>query len=59
MNIDTFNYKDFLPYYLTADQKIGLANAMKNFSGRSQLYTNYFQDDVLQGDYWEKMPLVT
>jgi len=58
MNIDTFNYKDFLPYYLTADQKIGLANAMKNFSGRSQLYTNYFQDDVLQGDYWEKMPFV-
>lgn len=58
MNIDSFNYKDFLPYYLTADQKSGLANAMREFSGRSQIYTSHFQDEVLQGDYWEKMPFV-
>lgn len=56
MNIDNFSYKDFLPYYLTEDQKKGLANAMKDFSGRSQLYTQNFQDEALQGDYWEKMP---
>jgi hypothetical protein len=56
MNIDNFSYKDFLPYYLTEDQKKGLANAMRGFSGHSQLYTQNFQDETLQGDYWAQMP---
>jgi hypothetical protein len=58
MNIDGFSYKDFLPYYLTAEQKNGLANAMRDFSGRSHIYTSHFPDDVLQGDCWEKMPFM-
>jgi hypothetical protein len=56
MNIDDFAYKDFLPYYLTAEQKSGLAAAMKDFSQRSQLYTSKYPADTLQGDYWEKVP---
>jgi hypothetical protein len=56
MNIDNFSYKDFLPHYLTADQKTELAAAMKAFSDRSHLYTNKYHDDILQGDYWEKVP---
>lgn len=56
MNIDNFSYKDFLPHYLTADQKTELAAAMKSFSERSQLYTSKYHDDTLQGDYWEQVP---
>lgn len=56
MNIDNFSYKDFLPHYLTADQKTELAAAMKAFSERSQLYTDKFHGETFQGDYWEKVP---
>lgn len=58
MNIEGFNYKDFLPYYLTAEQKNGLASAMRDFSGRSHIYTSHFSGETLQGDYWEKMPFM-
>lgn len=58
MNIDNFSYKDFLPYYLTAEQKLGLANALKDFSERSHMYTQSFPDLTLQGDYWENIPFM-
>ncbi|MBL3624199.1 hypothetical protein RYA05_09990 [Pseudomonas syringae pv. actinidiae] len=56
MNIDSFNYKEFLPFYLTEDQKIGLANALKDFSDTSLVFTNKYPNDTLQGDLWEKTP---
>lgn len=58
MNIDRFDYKDFLPYYLTEDQRIGLAAALKDYSEKTNLYTSDFQGEVLQGDLWGKSPLM-
>lgn len=56
MDIDNFNYKEFLPFYLTEDQKTGLAGALKDFSEHSKLFSDKFPDDVLQGDCWENTP---
>ncbi|VVM58931.1 MULTISPECIES: hypothetical protein [Pseudomonas] len=58
MNIDRFDYKDFLPYYLTEEQRIGLAGALKDFSDKTNLYTSGFAGEVLQGDLWGKSPLM-
>ncbi|MDH0745774.1 hypothetical protein N5D61_05400 [Pseudomonas sp. GD03842] len=58
MNIDQFDYKDFLPYYLTEEQRIGLASALKDFSDKTNLYTSVFQGETLQGDLWSKSPLM-
>ena len=58
MNIDSFDAKDFLPYYLTEDQKIGLAQAMKTFPKKSNIFTSLLQDQILQGDCWDKAPIV-
>lgn len=59
MDIAGFDYKDFLPYYLTEDQKRGLATALKDFSGRSNIFTQQFQAEVFQGDCWEGVPHIT
>lgn len=58
MNIDRFDYKDFLPYYLTAEQKIGLAGALRDFSEKTNLYTTDFAGETLQGDLWGQTPLM-
>jgi len=58
MNIDRFDYKDFLPYYLTEEQRIGLAGALKDFSDKTNLYTSEFSAEVLQGDVWGQSPLM-
>lgn len=58
MDIDQFKVKDFLPFYLTEDQKVGLANAVKDFSGRSNIYTQGLQNQVLQGDCWQNIPFI-
>lgn len=59
MDISGFNYKDFLPYYLTDDQKRGLAVALKDYSGRSNIFTQAFPDELFQGDCWEGIPHIT
>lgn len=58
MNIDRFDYKDFLPYYLTEEQRIGLAGALRDFSDKTNLYTPDFPGEVLQGDLWGHSPLI-
>jgi hypothetical protein len=58
MNIDGFDYKDFLPYYLTEEQRVGLARALKDFSEKTNLYTSEFSAEVLQGDLWGQSPLM-
>lgn len=58
MNIDKFDYKDFLPHYLTEEQKVSLALALRDFSEKTNLYTSEFQHEVLQGDLWGKSPLM-
>lgn len=58
MDIDDFHYKDFLPYYLTEDQRVGLASALKDFSSKSNIYTQMYQEEVLQGDCWDGVPFI-
>ena len=58
MNIDGLDYKDFLPYYLTEKQKIGLGAALKDFSEKTNLYSADFPGEVLQGDLWGRSPLM-
>ncbi|MGE1083082.1 hypothetical protein ACQJ0O_12720 [Pseudomonas shirazensis] len=59
MDIAGFDYKEFLPYYLTEEQKRGLASALKDYSGRSNIFTQAFQGEVFQGDCWEGIPHIT
>lgn len=56
MDISGFKVEEFLPHYLTADQKIGLAKALADFSSSSNLYSSKFPEDTLQGDCWEGVP---
>lgn len=56
MNIDDFDLRNFLPYYLTEEQKTSLASALKQFSAQSYLYTHMYMDETLQGDCWDKVP---
>lgn len=59
MDIAGFDSKDFLPYYLTEEQKSGLAKALKDYSALSNIFTQQFQDEILQGDCWEGIPHIT
>lgn len=56
MDIDTFKVEDFFPYYLTQEQKTGLADAFRQFSPDSNIYTDLFATEILQGDCWENVP---
>ncbi|MCO3998560.1 hypothetical protein QOT20_18815 [Pseudomonas aeruginosa] len=56
MDIDTFKVEDFFPYYLTQEQKTGLADAFRQFSPDSNIYTDLFAAEILQGDCWENLP---
>ena len=56
MDISGFKVEEFLPYYLTADQKQGLAKAFVGFTDKSHLYTAKFADQFLQGDCCEGVP---
>lgn len=56
MDIAGFKVEEFLPHYLTDDQKRSLADAMNSFDDRSNLYTSQFQGEMLQGDCWDGLP---
>ncbi|HHX5581076.1 TPA: hypothetical protein ACVFHF_003331 [Pseudomonas aeruginosa] len=56
MDIDTFKVEDFFPHYLTQEQKTGLADAFRQFSPDSNIYTDLFATEILQGDCWENLP---
>lgn len=53
MDISGFKVEEFLPYYLTAEQKQGLAKAFTGFTNKSNLYTAKISDKFLQGDCCE------
>lgn len=56
MDIGGFKAEQFLPFYLTDEQKGELARALDSFSVGSNLYTALFPDEALQGDCWDNIP---
>lgn len=47
-----------LPYYLTAPEKEGLLQALKDFPRRIDYYISRYDDELLQGDAWTSVPVV-
>ena len=57
MEITPESLSQQIPYYLTQEQKDGLVRALKDFPTNTQYYLNAFQDELLQGDGWTKLPV--
>lgn len=60
MRMDAGSLQDQIPFYLTQDQKIALAKALKDFTnhGVGDYYTSQFKHELLQGDGWGSVPIV-
>jgi hypothetical protein len=59
MDINPETIRDYLPYYLTEQDKVGIANELKNFHlDKMQYYLiSEFQQEMLQGDGWKRLAL--
>jgi len=49
---------DHIPYYLTEEQKIGLAKALKDFPQGLNYYTPQYASELLQGDGWNDLAII-
>lgn len=58
MQITTESIQDQIPYYLSQEAKENLAKELKNFSIKTNYYTNLYPQDVLQGDGWLYLPVI-
>lgn len=58
MQIITESIQDHIPYYLTQEAKENLIKELKNFSVKTNYYTNLYPQDVLQGDGWLSLPVI-
>ena len=48
--------REHIPYYLTENEKTGLAKALKDFPNNINYYiSNKYDKDILQGDGWTKL----
>ncbi|HFV6057169.1 TPA: hypothetical protein ACH9VH_005213, partial [Escherichia coli] len=56
---DIEKFKDQIPYYLTAPQKEGLINALRDFPENTNYYLTNYHDDLknaaLQGDIFKEL----
>src|SRR5712692_4004341 len=59
MEITPEAIRDYLPYYLTEEAKIGIVNELRKFDiDQMQYYLlNRFQQEMLQGDGWKRLKL--
>lgn len=58
MGITLDNIRDHIPYYLTADAKDGIIRALKNFPDKINYYTDLHQNELLQGDGWNRLDII-
>jgi len=54
--MEEFRSSTAFPYYLTENERVSLASALKDFSDKSNLYTSNFPAEILQGDCFDKVP---
>lgn len=48
-----------IPYYLTQEQKIGLASALSDFrTNPASYYINKYLNEILQGDGWSNLEVI-
>ncbi|MGL4230991.1 MAG: hypothetical protein ACRCWJ_06450 [Casimicrobium sp.] len=57
MQIDRDTIADYIPYYLTQDEKTELASVLRNWPNPIQYYLNSPENGVLQGDAWSRVPI--
>jgi hypothetical protein len=59
MAISAEAIRDYLPYYLTEEAKVGIINELKKFHvGEMQYYLlSRYQQEMLQGDGWTRLHL--
>lgn len=55
MEITPESIREQIPYYLTQGQKDGLLRGLQDFPENINYYLNSYQDELLQGDGWNKL----
>lgn len=58
MAITAETIRDHIPYYLTQNQKDGLLKALAEFPRPIPYYIGRYEDELLQGDGWEKLEII-
>lgn len=59
MGITVEDIKEHIPYYLTQEAKEGLIKALKDFPEKVNYYTTKHQDELLQGDGWNNLDIIS
>jgi hypothetical protein len=57
MSFDASLIASQIPYYLAQEEKVALAQALRDWPRPIQYYINRYQDEVLQGDAWTALPI--
>lgn len=58
MSISAETIQAQIPYYLTKEQQAGLIKALSEFHRPIQYYIGLYQNELLQGDGWEKLEVI-
>ncbi|MDD5474891.1 MAG: hypothetical protein PHU03_00075 [Syntrophales bacterium] len=58
MEINRETIEDYIPYYLTQEQKNNLIRALEGFPDNFMYYTRLYPDEILQGDGWNSFELI-
>jgi len=59
MQITSESIKEQIPYYLTQEAKENLVKALDNFPRKIDYYINQFESQILQGDGWTSVAVIS
>lgn len=57
MQLDEDSLAKYFPYYLTVEEKNGLLAELKKWPNPLDYYISMYEDELLQGDTWTKVPI--
>lgn len=57
MKFGSISIEDQIPFYLSQEEKVGLAEVLKGWPRSIEYYIKRYEDEVLQGDAWTKLPI--
>ncbi|MFC5498113.1 hypothetical protein ACFPOE_11255 [Caenimonas terrae] len=57
MPVDAETLTDYLPYYLTREEREGLLKELAEWPRQISYYLSGLEDEVLQGDAWTSLPI--
>lgn len=59
MQISSETIREQIPYYLTQEAKTNLIKVLDGFPRQIDYYINRFQDEILQGDGWTSVDVIS